>query len=229
MHLRVSLVLAAAFSTVVFAQDQFGPPDAFQVRYATNLNKGDSTVNVGNTGTSSNMNMEGDGEGGGFGAGNICANVYVFDPSEEMLACCSCLITPNGLVSLSVKDLVSNTLSPQVPDSVVIKLLASSPVPQAGVPDTSGTTCNPAAIETGLFGVEGSYVLSGMRSWGTNVHQLPGTPATYGVTESESQEGGLSTAELIHLTSFCGFIQSNGSGFGICKACRAGGLGGAKQ
>jgi hypothetical protein len=35
----------------------------------------------------------------------------------------------------------------------------------------------------------------------------------------------LSAAELAHITSTCGFIQSNGSGFGICNGCAAGGLG----
>jgi len=39
----------------------------------------------------------------------------------------------------------------------------------------------------------------------------------------------LSAAELARVTSFCGFIQSNGSGFGICRSCRLGGLGAAKN
>ena len=230
MSLRIPvLVAAAALSTVAFAQDvnQFGPDDAFQVRYASNLNKGDSFVNITNTGSSTELVMDG---GEGFGAGNLCANVYVFDPAEEMLACCSCLLTPNALVSLSVQgDLISNTLSPETPTAVVIKLLASSPAPVAGAPGTSGTVCNPAAIEAREGGVEGSYLLRGMRAWGTTLHQVPGTPAGYGVTETRFENGGLSTAELIHLTSFCGFINANGSGFGICKSCRAGGLGGSKQ
>lgn len=202
-------------------------PDAFQVRYASNLNKGDSFINITNTGSAIEEAMI---VVPGVGAGNICANVYVFDPSEEMLGCCSCLITPNALVSLSVQgDLISNTLSPQTPTAVVVKLVASSPVPLAGVAGTSGTTCNPASIESGAFGETGSYLVPGMRAWGTTLHALPGTPATYGLTETRFLNGGLSGAELAHLTQFCGFIQSNGSGFGICKSCRTGGLGGAKQ
>ena len=131
-----------------------------------------------------------------------------------MVSCCSCLLTPNALVSLSVQgDLISNTLSPSTPTSVVIKLLATRP------PDE--ITCNP--------GSSGADLAFGMRAWGTTLHALPGTPTTYGLTESAFVDGGLSEAEFLHLTSFCGFIQSNGSGFGICKSCRAGGLGGAKQ
>src|SRR4051812_33237547 len=34
--------------------------------------------------------------------GDVCANVYVFDANQEMIACCSCRITPNGLLTLSV-------------------------------------------------------------------------------------------------------------------------------
>src|SRR6202030_329676 len=116
----------------------------FQVGYAANLNIGDSVVNISNDGNIS----------GPFGAqiggvsiptwGSICANVYVFDPQEEEIGCCSCLVTPNGLNSLSVKsDLISNNLTPAVPTSIVIKLLASRP----GT-DKTGlfTVCNPATV-----------------------------------------------------------------------------------
>jgi len=48
------------------------PTDAFQVNYASNLQAGDSFVNISNTGSS---------------AGNLCANIYVFDPSEEIVSC----------------------------------------------------------------------------------------------------------------------------------------------
>jgi hypothetical protein len=46
MQLRVSLILATlAFSTVSFAQS-----DAFQISYASNLNIGDSVINITNSG-----------------------------------------------------------------------------------------------------------------------------------------------------------------------------------
>ena len=175
------------------------PPDAFQVNYVSNLQAGDSSINISNTGSSGQ---------------NICASLYVFDPSEEMVSCCSCPITPNALQSLSVQgDLISNTLSPSTPQSVVIKILASAP--------GRNGTCDPTASFAGLN--------AGLRAWGTNLHLLPGSPSVYGVTETDFVSGGLSLAELNHLTSFCGFINANGSGFGLCKSCRTGGLGGAKN
>ena len=40
---------------------------------------------------------------------NICVNVYTFSPDEQMISCCSCLVTPDSLVSLSARnDLISN-------------------------------------------------------------------------------------------------------------------------
>lgn len=189
----------------------------FLVRYASNLNQGDSYVNITNTGTALATG----------GAGDICANAYVFDPSEEMVSCCSCLVTPNALVSLSVQnDLIGNTLSPSTPTSVVIKLLASSPAGAGQTSGTSSTVCDPTSIGNGSP-QQGSFLVPGMHAWGTTLHALPG--GTYGLAETDFSDGGLSPAELAHLTTFCGFINSNGSGFGICKSCRAGGLGGAKN
>jgi uncharacterized repeat protein (TIGR01451 family) len=170
--------------------------DAFQVRYAANLNIGDSDVDITNTGTS---------------GGNLCANVYTFDPAEELIACCTCSVTPNGLQSLSVRNsLLSNTLTPAIPTSVVIKIVA-----------TNGTgACNASNIST-------AQLASGLRVWGTTIHGLPTSPVTYGVSETPFSNSVLSLTELAHITSFCGFIQADASGFGICKGCAAGGLGAA--
>jgi hypothetical protein len=167
-----------------------------EVGYASNLNIGDSFLNITNTGSQ----------------GNLCVAAYTFDASEEMVSCCSCLVTPNGLVSLSVQgDLISNSLSPSTPTAVVTMLVASDPMSGA---------CDPSRITDSN---------QGLRVFGTTLHALPGTPANDGLTEVPFQECGLSAAELNHLTSFCGFINANGSGFGICKSCRTGGLGGAKK
>jgi len=52
---------------------------------------------------------------------------------------------------------------------------------------------------------------------------------TYAVTETEFSKADLSQAELTRNTAYCGFIQANGSGFGICRSCRLGGQGAVKQ
>ncbi len=187
------------------------PEEAFQVSYAANLPVGDSVFNFTNTGT---LTIPGNSL---TTTGNICVNVYAFDASEELISCCSCLVTPNGLNSVSARaDLISNTLTPGVPTSIVVKLVASRPL--GLTPAGTGGTCN-ASSPTPLT------VTPGMRAWGTTLHALPTTPVQYGVTETPFQTAPLGVAELTKLTTFCGFIQANGSGFGICKSCRTGGLG----
>jgi hypothetical protein len=167
--------------------------DYFEVSYAANLNVGDSFVDFTNTGAD--------------GGANLCINLYAFDPAEELISCCTCSVTPNGLQSLSVlKSLIVNPLTPAVPTSVVIKAVA-----------TTGT-CNAAAPTF-------TTLAPGLLGWGTTLHQAPGATTTYGLTEKPFANAFLSAAELSHITSTCAFIQSNGSGFGICKGCSAGALG----
>jgi len=186
-------LLSLTFCTLAVGQ-QVGPDDAFQVRYAANLQVGDSVVNMTNTGTS---------------GGNICANLYTFDPAEELVSCCTCTITPNALQSLSVlRSLTNNTLTIAIPTSVVVKIVAS----------TGGSTCNAAGVTT-------DTLVSGLRAWGTTIHQLPTATTSFGITETPFSDATLTAPELTHITSFCGFIQAIGSGYGICGGCASNGLG----
>jgi hypothetical protein len=189
-------------SVVAFAADD----SPFQVRYASNLPIGDSVINITNTGASSTSAFP-------TQDGNICVNVYTFSPDEQLVSCCSCPVTPDGLVSLSARnDLISNTLTPGVPNSIVIKLLA-----------TTGGPCNASTAGAA------STPAQGMAAWGTTLHALPVTPVAYGVTETPFTPASLSAAELTRITTLCGFIQINGSGFGICKSCRMGGMAATQQ
>jgi len=179
----------------------------YQVRYLSNLLIGDSYINLTNTGVVDAFDP----------AGRICVNVYTFDPSEELISCCACPVTPDGLVSLSAKnDLVSNTLTPGVPSSVMVKLLSTLPI---------NGTCNASSPSANL---NGTNLVKGMKAWATTLHQNT-TNGTYTPSDTEFAKSDLSGRELTKLTQYCGFIQANGSTFGICKSCRFGGLGGASQ
>jgi hypothetical protein len=192
-----------------------GPDTSLFIRYFSHLNRGDSLINITNTGA----------RGAGLSAGTtantvgaFCANVYAFSPDEQMISCCSCPVTPNGLVSLSVKgDLISNTLTPAVPSSIVVKILAT--VPTAGSCAGSAANANAGNLAPGLG------------AWGTTLHLTPS--GGLASTETQFLPATLSTGssapgdigELGRITQLCSFINANGSGFGICGSCRLGGLG----
>jgi len=201
---------------------QVGPSQlSFFVRYAANLAIGDSVVNMTNTGQYSSVPGIPVAQNG-----NICANVYTYSPDEQLVSCCSCLVTPNALASLSVNgDLTSNALTPIRPSAAVIKMVASAP----GT-GTAAQSCNPATVTRGGTA---NFLVPGLAAWGSTLHALPvtaGTPAgTYGTTETPFALGTYSDAELARMTQLCAFVQANGSGYGICKSCKVGGLGAAAK
>ena len=215
MNLRKMLMTAAAASLVVFAQTQDTP---FQVRYAANVAAGESYINITNTGAiGARLDSWNTTQSAAGVTGAICANVYTFSPDEQMVSCCACPVTPNGIQNLGVnRDLLSNTLTPTAPTSVVVKLLASAPV---------GGSCNPASP---------GALVPGMVAWGTTLHAAPGggfaTTETQFVPATLSGPGtGNNIGELARLTQLCTFIQANGSGWGICRSCRIGALGGVRR
>lgn len=198
--------VAAFAQTTILAPTQISSDSPYQFRYASNLNIGDSVVNISNSGAS---------------GGTFCVNVYVYDPSENFVSCCSCSVTPNAVVSYSARgDLISNPLSGNPPTSIVIKLLATVPV--------GGSCSNSAqAVAAGLNGRGGvpTVVLaSGMGAWGTSLHALTTAPGAYAMTETEFKPQPLSTYELNRLGTQCSQAVAQGSGAGICNFCRLGGL-----
>src|SRR5580704_19432976 len=128
--LAVSTVAAVGAPAIPHGEAPVDPGDIFQIDYAANLNIGDSYVNFTNSGATVVNGV----------SQNICINLYTFDPQEELISCCTCSVTPNGLVSLSViKSLISNPLPPAIPTSVVIKAVASTGACNPSVvPDPNG-------------------------------------------------------------------------------------------
>ena len=213
-----------SMGTAAFAQ---GSPDAttpsasdsaFQIRYASNLAIGDSVINMTNDGASSTGSGLADAANNFQQYGQLCANIYAYSPDEQLVSCCSCNVTPNGLNSLSVKnDLASNTLTPIIPSALVIKLVVTE----------GGSKCTASTAAT--IDQTSATRKAGLLAWGTTIHAAPttaGTPAgTYAVTETQFANGQPNTEEFKRMAGLCAFIRGNGSGYGICKSCKIGGLG----
>ncbi len=163
-----------------------GAPDLLKVNYFSNANTAgapDGTVQITNPGSPT---------------GNLCAQIYVSDPYQELSECCACLVTPNGLRTLSVNtDLTSNPLTS-------VKLTSGSVSIIAGyTSSTFNTTCSPL----------NNIVSPTIRAWGTHIYQL-GTG--YTITESDYQDRSLGLWND-NLLSECYAIQLDGSGHGTCS------------
>jgi hypothetical protein len=190
----------------------FGSPQSsdvpFQVSYATNFSAGESYINIINDGANGAPAL-----GPGFGpqAGNICVNLYAFDPGEEEVACCSCLVTPNQVASLGVsKDLLAKTETGVTPSSVTIKLVAT----------LAGANCTNSAAGEGAL-------VNGMVAYGTTPQ--PVAKGVYEQVEHSFTPSSLSADEYASITGRCASILGNASGYGQCTSCTPGAQGAAKQ
>jgi len=112
--------------------------------------------------------------------GDLYANIYVFNDSEELQECCSCEITPDGIVSESVnKNLTANPLTGITPTRGVIKVITNN-VQGAAV-----------GIPPPLGGLHGSA---------THVQKLV---TGFTVTEAEIADSNLAPSEQTLLYTLC--------------------------
>jgi hypothetical protein len=185
----VSGVFLNMASVVAYAQR-----DTFKVNYFSNARTQgapDATVRITNPGTA----------GAPSPAGDLCAMIYVFRPSQEMSECCGCKVTPNGLLTLSVNiHLNDNPLID--PRHGVIKIVSSVPTATAG-PKGSSTDCDPTnAVPT-----------PALRAWATHIQG----PTPFSITETPFEDATLSAGEFATLKAECLFIvKFLGSGRGLC-------------
>jgi hypothetical protein len=184
--LLVACTLVAALTLFVGIASAANPPvatapDVYAVDYFANANTtgaADATVRIVHPGVA---------------AGNLCADIFVFDTNEELSECCSCTITPAGILTLSVDtDLTSNPLTGTILSAGVLKIVSAAP--------TGGLCPLPTAI----------VPTADLRGWATHI-QNSGT-----VTENASQQAPLSLAEGTALAKQCGDIKGAGSGHGVC-------------
>lgn len=174
--LAIALVLGLT-SRTAFAQDY-----PFALSYFSNAHAAGAPDGV--------LRIVNDGNTGGW----LWSNIYVFDNREELLECCSCGVSPNGLLSLSVnKNLTSNPLTGRIPGRGVIKTVSS-------------TTSDPTHVT----------IRAGQREWLTHI-QKGATATTYGITETTMTDSTLGASEFSSLQADCSFAIVLGSGQGTCS------------
>jgi len=152
---------------------------------------------------------------------DLCANIYVFTPDQQMAECCSCKVTPNGMQGFLVNaDLAANPLvgTASFQHSGAIKIVSSFGGGHrgAGLPPTVDTESSRPFCDAGS-----DYWPQGrLEAWITHVRPL-GTPA-FTVTEIDFQSAQLSWSEMKKLEQECYAIEADpskgglGSGHGTC-------------
>jgi hypothetical protein len=165
-----------------------GDSSTYFVDYYANNVAGapDATVRVINDGE----------EGAPKPAGDLWAEFFVFDDSEELTTCCGCRVSPDGLLSESVQNQFTNhSLRGVVPPRGVIKLISSSNC--LGQKCPGGPKFKPTTPKPGL------------RAWATHIesgaNQYPNGPAPYSQTETLFADANLGTAEKGLLEQLCYF------------------------
>jgi hypothetical protein len=156
------------------------------ISYFSNANTSgapDGTLRITNPGTAA--------------GGNLCADIFVFDTNQELSECCSCLTTPDNLLTLSLNtDLTGNPVTATSLTSGTITIIPAAP--QAGVcPLPTTVTSEPV-----------------LQSWSTHIQSSNG----FILTETEGQAAGLSGQNVTMLERECAAIESVGSGRGVCAS-----------
>jgi hypothetical protein len=181
--LTISLVILGLCVLGLSASAQ----DVFKINYFANNVSGapDQTVRIDNPGT--------------YNTANLCAMIYVFDNDQQLSECCGCLVTANGLRTLSVKsNLTNNPLTGVVSNNGVIKIVSAR---------LNNSPCDPTS---------NVYPQPSVRAWGSHNQNKVGT--AYPVTETEFSDATLSGEELsFNLEEQCSFAQRLGSGHAICS------------
>jgi hypothetical protein len=207
-RLVVLAVLAAALALPGVARAQLYVVDHFD---NANSSLPDGTVRITNVGTVPGTPVP--------GVGDQCALIYVWDPGQDLVACCGCRITPNGLIKLSVnKNLTSNAITGIAPTSGTIVLVPSAP--NAAVlpaPAGSDAGCNP-----GVPPIQAVFNANvPISAWSTHIQDSGATTEgnfIAGINNS-AVNGDFSPAQTTALAAKCSIVTTVGGSNvkGLCN------------
>jgi hypothetical protein len=182
LHAHRMLALAAAAAALVLVTGSgtaMAQDHAFFLTYFSNAHKPgapDGTLRLTNDGHTS--------------AGNLFADIYIFNDDEQFEACCSCEVTPNGYLSLSVdKDLTENLLTPENFHGRGLIMVVSS----------------------ATFGATAPVPKRGIRAWITHPEALA-TEGQYSLSVEQLTDSNLGSEEETALAETCSFDLSLSTG-----------------
>jgi len=202
------------FATVVIALIVSGSAMAqqYSVTYFSNANTSgapDGTLRIINDGYEATACPN------GACNGTLWADIYVFDDSEEMIACCSCRITSDGLLSESVDQQLANPAGPTGP-GVIGSTFSTRGEFSRGVIKVVGSNNNDPTDPVPTYGLHGWMT----HIQGAKVSALgsanPKEASPFYVTETQLSEASLSSAELSSLGAVCSYGVTTESGYGYC-------------
>lgn len=138
--------------------------------------------------------------------GSYCADIYVWRADQELSECCSCKITPNGLLTFTVAAATANPGdgNAAIPASGSIDIISDG----GPEPCTDATAADPNPYPT-------------LRAWATHVN-VDSATSGFDVTETAFSPAPLSTGEQNEAATRCAFIVANGSGAGLCDSICSG-------
>jgi hypothetical protein len=187
---RIVVVVGGLLVALVVCAHTAQAQSPYRVDYFNNANTTgvpDATLRLDNDGSAADL--------------NLCADIFVFNSNEEITECCSCLETPDDVLTLDINtNLIASPANGVPLSSGVIKIVAAATTNGACPPPTHINLVPDAEIQ----------------GWATHI-QNNGT-----LTEAPSQVSNLSSAEQSKLEKLCGAIMATDGGSGLCNCTGAG-------
>ncbi|QNI30919.1 Ig-like domain-containing protein [Alloacidobacterium dinghuense] len=129
---------------------------------------------------------------------DLCAMIYVFDNDQQLSECCGCLVSQNGLRTLSLNNnLLNNPLTGVQSKSGTVMVVSAD--------YASNLSCNASAMTP-----TGAQI-----AWST--HLLKSSTGQTVSTEDTFSASPLNATLSSSLQAQCSFVQTLGSGQGICS------------
>ena len=202
-NFKFYMLAALAVIAVLGVGTALAQSDTYQVNYYSNAHVTGAPagyVRIDNPGTDNGA--------------NLCADIYVFDNSEELIECCGCQLTPDGLRTLNINtDLTANPANGFVPSTGVLKIVSAVPNPNASHP--SWGQCDPTGGWSFTNQKGNIAPTADLRAWADHI-QNRGAGGAYPETAEEFADSTLATWELAYLQKACFGIRQLGSGRGVC-------------